>query len=172
MDAVLFGNRRVPRRHEGLKDSTRDGRNRCGAVRSGQSPLVSGNAGDCELTPAEIEVIMSHTVLIADGSALIRGAIRKVLAEEPTIEIVGEAESFETVIQQARDLQPDVILLDLHMPDDRILDPSYIKANLPDAKSKTYILGISVSSDQDAEISALGHRLGANRVLAKANFYD
>ena len=115
---------------------------------------------------------MTHTVLIADDSEIVRNAIRKVLAREPSIEIVGEADSFETTISLARDLHPDVILLDLHMPDDRSLEPQFVKAHLPPAGSKTYILGISLSSDQDVEISALGKSLGARRVLAKANFYD
>jgi len=115
---------------------------------------------------------MSHTVLVADDSDLIRNAIRRVLDAEPSIQIVGEAESFATAIAMARDLRPDVLLLDLHMPDDESFDPGYIKANLSDAGSKTHVIGISLFSDEDAETSALGQSLGAIRVLDKARFYD
>jgi hypothetical protein len=43
---------------------------------------------------------------------------------------------------------------------------------LPDAGSKTHVIGISLSSDEDAQTSALGQSLGAICVLDKANFYD
>jgi DNA-binding NarL/FixJ family response regulator len=115
---------------------------------------------------------MSHTVLVADDSDLIRKSIRRVLDAEPSIQIVGEADNFASAIALARDLQPDVLLLDLHMPDDQNFDPAYIKANLPDAGSKTHVIGISLSSDEDAQTSALGQSLGAICVLDKANFYD
>jgi DNA-binding NarL/FixJ family response regulator len=112
---------------------------------------------------------MVHTVLIADDSGLIRKAIRRVLSEEPSIEIVGEAESFENAISLTRDVQPDTLLLDLHMPDDGFLRPAYIKANLSPVGSKTHIIGISLSSDKDDDTRALGQSLGAFSVLDKAS---
>jgi DNA-binding NarL/FixJ family response regulator len=112
---------------------------------------------------------MSHTVLVADDSELLRNAIRKVLAAEPSIQIVGEAGNFAQAIALTRDLQPDILLLDLHMPDDGALGSAYIKANLPAVGSKTHVIGISLSSDDAAETSALGQSLGAKRVLDKAN---
>jgi DNA-binding NarL/FixJ family response regulator len=115
---------------------------------------------------------MSRTVLIADDSELIRRSIRKVLAEEPAIEVVGEAVDFANAIALARDLQPDVLLLDLHMPDDKVIEPAQIKANLSTLASKTHVIGISLSGDTDVETSELGKSLGASSVLEKANFYD
>jgi chemotaxis response regulator CheB len=44
-----------------------------------------------------------------------RDAIRKVIAQEPLIEIVDESESFAQAIQSIEDCEPDVILLDLHL---------------------------------------------------------
>jgi NarL family two-component system response regulator LiaR len=55
-------------------------------------------------------------VLIADDHAILRKGIRALLATEPDIEVVGEtADGLETVAQ-ARALHPDVILMDLLMP--------------------------------------------------------
>jgi DNA-binding NarL/FixJ family response regulator len=77
---------------------------------------------------------MSRTVLIADDSELIRRSIRRVLAEEPSIHVIGEAVNFADAIDRARDLQPDVPLLDLHMPDDKVIEAAQIKANLSDSR--------------------------------------
>lgn len=115
---------------------------------------------------------MSHTVLIADDSELMRRQIRKCLQDEPSIQIVGEAEDFAQAISMCRDLKPDVLLLDLHMPDDQALLPTYIKSNLPDPGSKTHVIGMSLVSDADEAVSALGQSLGAVRVLSKSAFYD
>jgi DNA-binding NarL/FixJ family response regulator len=115
---------------------------------------------------------VSHTVVIADDSALIRRKIREILEYESDIKVVGEVEDFENAILMARELEPTVLLLDLHMPDDRLLSPEYIKANLPALGSRTYILGISLSSDEDDETLQLGKSLGAIRVLNKGDLYS
>jgi DNA-binding NarL/FixJ family response regulator len=55
-------------------------------------------------------------VLIADDHSVVRQGLRMFLALDPDIEIVGEAASGEEAIQQARDIRPDVVLMDLVMP--------------------------------------------------------
>ena len=55
-------------------------------------------------------------VLIADDHQLIRRGLRTIFATEEGIDLVGEAVDGEDVVVQARDLRPDVILLDLVMP--------------------------------------------------------
>jgi NarL family two-component system response regulator LiaR len=56
-------------------------------------------------------------VLIADDHAIVRKGIRALLATEPGIEVVGEAEDGQQVIAEAARLDPDVILMDLVMPE-------------------------------------------------------
>jgi len=56
-------------------------------------------------------------VLIADDHAIVRKGIRALLATEPGIEVVGEAEDGRLAIAQASRLRPDVILMDLVMPE-------------------------------------------------------
>lgn len=51
-------------------------------------------------------------VLIADDTAPVRSAIRRLLNEEPGFEIVGEACNLGELVRQVRGLQPDLILLD------------------------------------------------------------
>ena len=55
-------------------------------------------------------------VLIVDDHPLVREGLQAVFAEEPDIEIVGEASDGMGAIRQARDLQPDVTVMDLLMP--------------------------------------------------------
>ena len=55
-------------------------------------------------------------VLIADDHPLFRDGVRTLLTSVPETDVVGEAATGEEAITQAALLQPDVILMDLHMP--------------------------------------------------------
>ncbi len=54
-------------------------------------------------------------VLLVDDHPLVRGGLRTLLASVTNILVVGEAANGEAAIAQATDLQPDIILMDLHM---------------------------------------------------------
>jgi DNA-binding NarL/FixJ family response regulator len=55
-------------------------------------------------------------VLIADDQALVRVGLRKILDNEPDISVVGEAGDGQDAVAAARQLQPDLILMDIRMP--------------------------------------------------------
>jgi DNA-binding NarL/FixJ family response regulator len=55
-------------------------------------------------------------VLIVDDQSLVRAGFRMILESEPDIEVVGEAADGLTAILAAREMQPDVILMDVRMP--------------------------------------------------------
>jgi two-component system, NarL family, response regulator NreC len=112
------------------------------------------------------------TLLLADDSEFIRNAVKRLLEDEPAIELVGEATNFAETIQKASELKPDVLLLDLHMPDERNLDAAYIKAQLRPAGSEIKIIGISLSGNDDPQARELAASLGASTVLDKSRFYD
>ena len=59
---------------------------------------------------------MSVRVLIVDDQALVRAGFRMILEAEPDIEIVGEASDGEEALKAAGELSPDVVLMDIRMP--------------------------------------------------------
>jgi DNA-binding NarL/FixJ family response regulator len=59
---------------------------------------------------------MSIRVLLADDQALVRSGFRMILEARPEIEVVGEAEDGVEAMEATRRLLPDVILMDIRMP--------------------------------------------------------
>jgi DNA-binding NarL/FixJ family response regulator len=56
-------------------------------------------------------------VLIADDQQLVRAGFRMILATQPGLDVVGEASTGNEAIALARTTQPDVVLMDIRMPD-------------------------------------------------------
>src|ERR1700759_5206019 len=61
-------------------------------------------------------VVKKITVLIADDHMVVRQGLRALLTTEPDIEVVGEAETGRQAVELARDLKPDLVLMDIVMP--------------------------------------------------------
>jgi len=110
------------------------------------------------------------SVLVVDDADVIRKTLRNFLKEEPAIKLLGEASNFAEAISMTEALKPDVILLDLHMPDDRSFNSEFVKANL----SGTRVLAMTLSSDYASEEDTrlLAESFGAVTTLDKAKLYD
>ena len=107
-------------------------------------------------------------VLIADDADAIRKCIRGLLECEPTVEVCGEAASFSQTLELAATLKPDVILLDLHMPDGNRFESAFVKSQL---LSTSQVLAISLSQ-QDGETEIIADGYGAAALLDKAKLFD
>jgi len=74
-------------------------------------------------------------VLITDDHSVVRQGLRMFLSLDPELEVVGEAANGEEALRMARDLSPDVVLMDLVMPVmDGISATGAIRSELPDVE--------------------------------------
>jgi DNA-binding NarL/FixJ family response regulator len=84
---------------------------------------------------------MSIGVLIADDQALVRSGFRMVLEAEDDIEVVGEAANGRQAIDSTRRLRPDVVLMDIRMPElDGIAATRQIVADEAELSARVLIL--------------------------------
>jgi DNA-binding NarL/FixJ family response regulator len=86
-------------------------------------------------------------VLCVDDHPLVRKGIASILANEPDLVLIGEADNGRDAVRMFRELQPDVVLMDLRMPElDGIDTTRTIRAEFPEAR----ILALtSYDGDQD-----------------------
>jgi DNA-binding NarL/FixJ family response regulator len=74
-------------------------------------------------------------VLIVDDDALMRAGLRGVLSSDQAIELVGEASDGRQAVHRTRQLGPDIVLMDVRMPDlDGISATRQVLAGFPDVK--------------------------------------
>jgi DNA-binding NarL/FixJ family response regulator len=101
-------------------------------------------------------------ILIADDHEAFRGGLRALIESVAGIEVVGEANSGAEAISAAASLQPDVVLMDLNMPDvDGISATRQIVATSPHIA----VLVLSMYEDDDQVFGAL--KAGARGYLLK-----
>lgn len=107
---------------------------------------------------------MSRTrVLLADDNPLARRAVRTLLKQDSELEVVGEAEDGFEALGMAKDLMPDLILMDINMPGcDGLLATRLIKRELPYAM----VVMLTVSDDATDLFEAI--RSGAQGYLLKS----
>ena len=105
---------------------------------------------------------MSIRILVADDQPLVRSGFRMVLEERPDLELVGEAEDGLRALELARTLDPDVILMDVRMPN---LDGVEATKRLVESGSRARIL-VLTTFDLDEYVYA-AVRAGASGFLLK-----
>jgi two-component system response regulator NreC len=105
---------------------------------------------------------MSVRVLIVDDHAVFRAGLRLLINAETDMEAVGEAGNARDAVFQARALKPDVVLLDVVMPDQSGLD---IVPTLLHERPETKVLVLSMQDDPQYVRQAFAN--GANGYILK-----
>jgi DNA-binding NarL/FixJ family response regulator len=101
-------------------------------------------------------------VLVADDHMIVRTGIRHVLESESGFEVVGEAESGSRAISLAAELRPDVVVLDISMPDQSGLE---VAASLRRDSASTRVLMLSMHNNTEYVLESV--RAGAHGYLLK-----
>jgi DNA-binding NarL/FixJ family response regulator len=101
-------------------------------------------------------------LVIADDDHLMRAGLAELFSDERDIEIVGEASTGREAVEQSRRLDPDVVLMDVRMPD---LDGIEATRELTRAAPRTKVLILTTFEQDDYVFGAL--RAGASGFLLK-----
>ena len=105
---------------------------------------------------------MTIRVLIADDHPMYRGGVRAALSDVGDVEIVGEAVDGDQAVASAVTLQPDVVLMDLHMPGTNGIEATrQLMAESPGIS----VLVLSMFDDDESVFAAV--RAGARGYLVK-----
>lgn len=101
-------------------------------------------------------------VLLVDDHPLFLDGVRAALAGDSELEVVGAAEDRASALEQSALLQPDVVLMDLNLPDGSGIDAT---RDLLAARPTVRVLVMTMSADDDAVVAAM--RAGARGYVVK-----
>ena len=83
-------------------------------------------------------------ILLADDHAVVRNGFRRILTAEPDLEVVGEAANGQEALDRAAELQPDVVVMDVTMPE---LNGIEATRRLMESSPRTRVLALSMHKD-------------------------
>lgn len=106
-------------------------------------------------------------VAIADDHPIVRDGLKKLLALEADVEVVGEAGDGRGVIEIVQQLDPDVLLLDLRMPN---LDGLQALQTIQQTNRRTRVIILTASEDKNEFVQAM--KLGCSGIVLKQTAPD
>jgi len=110
---------------------------------------------------------MKARILLVDDHQILRDGIRSILKGHRDIEVIGEASNGRTAIKLVDELKPDVVIMDISMPDMNGIDATKrIKEKHPDVKI------IALSMHHDKQFLSEIFRAGASGYLIKDSAFD
>jgi two-component system, NarL family, response regulator NreC len=105
---------------------------------------------------------MSVRIILADDHKIVRDGLRSLLSNQPGMDVIAEADNGRETVRLARDLAPDLVIMDIGMPDLNGIDATrQITAELPNVK----VIALSMHSDRRFVVQMF--RAGASGYLLK-----
>jgi two-component system, NarL family, response regulator DegU len=92
-------------------------------------------------------------IVLADDHILVRNGIKAMLESEPDIKVVGEADNGAEALERAKNLKPDILVLDIRMPQMTGLEAA---ARLREYSPSTKAVILSMHDSEDYVLEALG----------------
>ena len=106
-------------------------------------------------------------IVIADDHPIVRDGLKKLLLLEDDFDVVGEAGDGREVLERVRALDPDVLLLDLRMPN---LDGLAALQALQQTNKRTRVIMLTASEDKNEFVQAM--KLGCSGIVLKQTAPD
>lgn len=123
---------------------------------------VAGVRAPMQISRRSVDGLPRFRVVLADDHSMVRQGLVRVFLDEADFEIVGEAADGKEALELARELQPDVIVMDLQMPVMSGLEATRaIRKELPEVQ----VIGLSMDANKEFRRSLL--RAGALDLLHK-----
>jgi DNA-binding NarL/FixJ family response regulator len=105
---------------------------------------------------------MSIKILLADDHKIVRDGLRSLIDKQSDMEVIAEAEDGRTTVKLAKELKPDIVIMDITMPDLNGIDATQQIIN---EISKIKVIGLSMHSDKRFVSGIL--KAGASAYLLK-----
>jgi two-component system, NarL family, response regulator LiaR len=106
----------------------------------------------------------SVRLLLVDDNAPARAGLRSAIEFKTTFEVVGEAQDGREAVRLVRELQPDLVLMDVRMP---VMDGVEATTIIKQERPETYVLAMSGSADPTTVAGML--RAGASGYILKGD---
>lgn len=110
---------------------------------------------------------MNLKILLVDDHRMLREGLNAILADEPDMDVVGQAEDGRSAIRLARELKPDVVIMDIGM---RELNGSDATRQIVAENPNLHVVALSTYSDKVHVLGML--EAGATGYVIKSSAYD
>jgi DNA-binding NarL/FixJ family response regulator len=110
---------------------------------------------------------MTIRIVIADDHKIVRNGLRSLIEKELDIEVIAEADNGRSVVRIATELAPEVVVMDIAMPD---LNGIEATRQIINALPRTKVIALSMHADKRYVMEML--KAGASGYILKDNAYE